>query len=116
MLPHLHHFHLRRRVRLKKDPYPHPEKWIRRLDNLVLFCGILGPVVSLPQVYRLYSLQNATGLSLLSWSLFMIFDVPWIIYGLVHKAKPVMVAYVGWFLVNLAMVAGILLYSKDGLF
>jgi len=107
----IHHFHLRRRARLKKDPYPHPNPWISRLDTLVLIVGILGPLFTIPQIHTIFFYQHVAGLSLTTWALYAVFNTPWIIYGIIHKAKPVTITYTLWFIVNSIVVAGILMYS-----
>ncbi len=94
----------------KKDPYPHPDKWVRLLDKIVLAAGVLGPVMTLPQIMLIYGMKSAAGLSLISWGLYAFFDVFWIIYGIVHRERPIMIAYILWFTVNMCVVAGILMY------
>lgn len=93
------------------ETYPSEKFWIALLDKLLMIVAIVSPLMSLPQVYDLYSSQSAGSLSLLSWSSWALFNVPWIIYGFVHKQKPIILMYILWFLMNLSIVVGIILYS-----
>jgi uncharacterized protein with PQ loop repeat len=107
----LHHMHRRERNSSKLAPYPHPNKWINYLDNLLLAIAVIAPLMNIPQVLRIFMTREAEGVSIISFACFALFDIPWLIYGIVHKAKPIIVAYSLWFLTNLAVVAGVLIYG-----
>lgn len=93
------------------EAYPSEKFWIALLDKLLMIVAIVSPLMSLPQAYNLYSSQSAGSLSLLSWSSWALFNIPWIIYGFVHKQKPIITMYILWFLMNMSIVIGIILYS-----
>ncbi len=108
----LYHLNWRKRFFNKAfREYPHQNFWIRSLDKLLLVVAILGPIAALPQVFHLFATKATDGLSLFSWISFTILNVPWIIYGIVHKERPIITAYVLWFLINLSMSIGIIIYS-----
>lgn len=81
------------------------------LDRIVLIVSVLGPVLTLPQIYKIYSLQDAEGLSLISWGSFLAFNFPIFAYGLVHHEKMIARMYLLWILANGAVVSGILLFG-----
>lgn len=111
----LHHINKRKRyyrIHKKLKPYPHPNPWIRRLDVLVLIVGILGPMSNIPQILKIFFEQNVKGLSLITWSLFCVFTIPWLLYGIVHKSKPIIIANILWFTTQLTIVIGILVFSN----
>jgi len=85
------------------ESYPSEKFWISLLDKLLMVIAIVSPLMSLPQVFSLYSSKVAGSLSLLSWSSWALFNIPWIIYGFVHKQKPIIVMYILWFLMNLSI-------------
>jgi MtN3 and saliva related transmembrane protein len=91
--------------------YPSDKFWIAMLDKLLMIIAVVSPLMSLPQVYSIYASQSAGSLSLLSWSSWALFNLPWIVYGFVHKQKPIVVMYILWFLMNMSIVLGIILYS-----
>lgn len=107
----VHHIYKRKRVHKKLEEYPHPKKWVRWFDRFLLIFAVIGPLAAFPQVFKIYYLQSAGDLSLITWGLLSLGNIPWIIYGFVHKEKPIMVAYISWFIVNLAIIIGILIYS-----
>ena len=102
---------MRRRVRLLKDPYPHFRPSIRLLDNIVLIVGIIGPMMALPQIWRIYIEHNAAGVSAFTWGMFAFFNIFWITYAIVHKTKILLIPYCLWFVMNSTVAIGALMYS-----
>lgn len=109
----MHGFHhLRKRVRMTRglEPYPARSSWKRYLDYLMYGVGILAPIALLPQILQIYSTKSAAGVSLPTWSLLMLANLLWALYGAVHKdnqlffANALMAAFV------FIIIAGILLY------
>lgn len=111
-MPHssgIHHIHKRKRA-TKFEPYPHKHPWIRFLDKLLVVIAVIGPLMTFPQILKIYIEKQAIGVSVLSWSLFTLFNIPWIIYGFVHKEKPIVIAYFGWFITNVLVAIGAVIY------
>lgn len=81
------------------------------LDKLTFVVGIIGPFTVLPQVYSIFSTHSATGVSLVTWALIFIVTFPWILYGMAHKEINIIISFILWEIVNLAVVVGVLLYS-----
>ncbi len=110
-----HHIHARRRnvmgTEKKMAPYPHPSGWGRFLDNLLVAIAIVGPAATIPQIMSIFSSHSAGEVSLFSWLVYTILDIPWIVYGIVHREVPIITAYTLWFLVNGAVVVGVLMYG-----
>ena len=105
-------FHLHKRTRGSQalEPYPSPRFWIRLLDKMAIAAGVIGPIMTLPQIWQIYHFQDATGVSALSWGAFAILDIPFILYGFVHKNTLIQVTYVLWLVVNLIVAAGAMMY------
>ena len=103
-----HHRHLRTRIYKHLQQYPHPNALIRALDRLVFVAGLIGPIMTLPQIYTIYVLGDVTGVSALTWSAYAILDIPWIIYGLIHRESIIVFAYTLWLVVNGAVALGVL--------
>jgi len=85
--------------------------YIAFLDRLTFVVGVIGPFTVLPQTYAIFSTKSAEGVSLATWSLIFIVTFPWILYGLAHKEKNIIISFILWEVVNLSVVIGVLLYS-----
>ena len=107
----LYHLHIRKRIHLKKEKYPHPNKFKRYYDKLMYLVAILVPIMNLPQVYKIWHYRDASGVSLISWFSFFAFSVLWLGYGILHKAKPLIVMYSFLIIVQFLIVFGIFLYG-----
>lgn len=106
-----HHINLRRRIHLKKQKYPSKNRWKRFLDHFIYFSGMLGPILTVPQIMKIFSTQSAAGNSIITWASYLFGSIIFLIYAIVHKAKPLIVIYSSWILANIAVVIGILIYS-----
>ncbi len=103
---------IKRRLTFKKlELYPSNKFWIKFLDKFLIIVATVGPLTTFPQIWKIFSQQNAAGLSLFSWLSWALLNIPWILYGLVHKDKPIITAYILWFLMNLTVVIGIFMYG-----
>ena len=81
------------------------------LDKLTFVAGVIGPFTVLPQIYSIFVTKSATGVSLETWALIFIVTFPWILYGIAHKDKSIIVSFTLWEIVNLAVVVGVILYK-----
>jgi uncharacterized protein with PQ loop repeat len=80
------------------------------LDKTTFVAGIIGPFTVLPQIYSIFSSRSAQGVSLATWVLIFFVTLPWILYGVAHRDKSIIVSFTLWEVVNLAVVAGVLIY------
>ena len=107
----LHHIHMRKRFSGETfHPYPATKKSIRILDKVVYVTGLLGLLTMLPQLHLIFIQKTASGIAPITWILLAIFNIPWIIYGLAHKEKPIIIIQSMWFVVNSLVFIGSVLY------
>ncbi len=107
----LHHFHVRKRIHQKHETYPHPDKWINFMDKAVYVVGAIGPLMTLPQLMKIWVEKNATGVSVASWTGFLLYAIFWLIYGIMHREKPIIFAYILWVTLQALVVIGIIIYG-----
>ncbi|MBU2612745.1 MAG: hypothetical protein KKB62_03425 [Nanoarchaeota archaeon] len=108
----LHHLHLRKRMHSKREKFPSPDKKIRFLDNLVLIVSALGPLMTIPQLLKIFIFHDAEGVSFVSWTAYTIFSFVWLAYGFAHKVKPIIVSNILWIVFSFSTVVGIILYGN----
>ena len=81
------------------------------IDKIVYVLAILVPILTLPQLFKIWVNQTAQGVSLTSWATYLIASIVWLIYGVIHKAKPLIIMYILWIIIDLVIVIGIIMYS-----
>ena len=112
-----HHLHLRKRAE-RGDISAQPGKDLsprdrikKIVDGLIYAGGILGPLVTLPQLVAIWSEKSAANVSLVSWGGYLIGMFVWMAYGILHKEKPIIFTSASWAAVDLFIVIGILVYG-----
>lgn len=106
-----HHVQKRKRIYQKREPYPHPRKWIRVMDRVIYAMGIIGPIMTIPQLTKIWLEQSAAGVSVISWATYLLIAVTWTVYGILHKEKPIIFTYAIWILLDILIVFGVILYG-----
>ena len=106
-----HHFTIRKRVYQKHEPYPHPDKFKRFFDKIIYLVGIVGPVMTIPQLMKIWIDKNAQGVSAISWMAYLLTAICWMAYGIIHKEKPIILTYVFWIILDILVVVGTLIYG-----
>ncbi|MBI2173009.1 MAG: hypothetical protein HYT73_02235 [Candidatus Aenigmarchaeota archaeon] len=107
----LHHFHRRKRIYKRHERYPSPNKWKRLMDKLIFAVGVLGPIMTIPQLLKIFAERNAAGLSIVTFVSYLILDFFWLAYGIMHKEKPIIITFAAWILLNIIIIAGIMMYG-----
>ena len=115
-----HHFHKRQRKKeLKatpkkvKSPFETPSKTKLRgfMDTIIYAVAILGPLIAIPQVLKIWSLKEASGVSLVTWVGYLAGGFFWLTYGILHKEKPIIITNALWIFVQVFIIVGIIMYG-----
>jgi uncharacterized protein with PQ loop repeat len=106
-LHHHSHEHIKNQ---EKFDLLHDKKYIRLLDRLVLLISILSPVFTLEQVYLIYTTKNVAGLAIFTWCAWFLFSIFWLLYGLAHKEKPIIINNIIWIVIHILVITGIIIY------
>ena len=99
----MHHLHKRKRSKRNT-------KLILFFDKLVYVVGIFGWIMTLPQLFNIWVLKNASGVSPFTWGTFAFISLVWVCYGFLHKDKHLVLIYSGWLIIDILIVIGILLF------
>lgn len=71
------------------------------------------PLTNLPQIIQLYQTQVATGLSLQTWVMYLVFGLIPLLYAINNNIKPLIITNVLWTLINIVMIVGILRFGTS---
>ncbi len=83
----------------------------RYAERIALVAGIIQPLVTIPQIYEIYSSQQAENVSLITWVGYLIFGVIFLIYGYIFKLRPIFYGQIIWVILQITVVTGILIYG-----
>jgi len=111
MVSGLHHFYKRKRIHQKHEKYPHPNKYINFMDKIIYFVAIMGPLMTFPQLWKIWVEQVATGVSIFTWVAYFLGSFFWLVYGVTHKEKPIIITNILWVILTIAIVVGIWMYG-----
>jgi len=102
----------RRRKKLPdgKEPFERISVLKTALDIIMYPIAIASPLALVPQVWYLYSSQNASSLSLTTWVTLATLNLVWLFYGFVHREKPIIIANIMFGSFHFLIALGIVLY------
>jgi uncharacterized protein with PQ loop repeat len=78
------------------------------LDKILPVLSIFTLAMTAPQVWSVWMEGNTAGVSLLSWSAYLIAACLWFVDGLRKRDKTIWVACIGWIAMDAAVVVGVL--------
>jgi uncharacterized protein with PQ loop repeat len=81
-----------------------PPMMKRLLGGLSLFTLVM----SVPQAWIIWSRRQAAGVSLLSWSAYLLSAAAWLVYGLQKHDRNIYLPCLGWIAVDAAVIIGVL--------
>lgn len=82
----------------------------KNLDRLTYICGILLPISTLPQAYTVLIDKETAGVSLVTWTFYLFASALFAIFGVIHKQRLLMITYIPFTIIELAIVVGLILY------
>jgi len=84
-----------------------PHKLMRRiLGSLSIFTMVM----TVPQVLTIWVGHQAAGVSLVSWSAYLLSAFVWFWHGLQRRDPNIYLACIGWMILDGAVIVGALLY------
>jgi uncharacterized protein with PQ loop repeat len=103
-MTHHHHHHIHHRVKqsgaLKTGP----------IDYVVNFFMFLSPLFELPQAYDIYTQKSSNTVSLTTWAMFFVASIAWLVYGIRHKLRSIIIIQIVYLIIEASVVVGILIY------
>jgi uncharacterized protein with PQ loop repeat len=73
--------------------------------------SIFTMLMTIPQVLAIWVGRRAAGVSLLSWSAYLVSAVLWFWYGLRKHDQNIYLPCIGWMLLDVAVILGVLMYA-----
>ncbi len=102
--------HYQKNKKSPKDLTTSQKKLNSLMDKIIYIVGSFGILIFLPQLIKVWSQGSITGVSLLSWLGMFVASTFWLLYGVVHKAKPIIFVNVLAASIQLLVVIGIFIH------
>jgi uncharacterized protein with PQ loop repeat len=81
------------------------------LNRVLGFMSIFTMLMTVPQVLTIWVGHQAAGVSVVSWSAYLLSAVLWFWYGLRKRDKNIYLPCVGWVGLDAAVIAGAVIYA-----
>ena len=84
---------------------------VSALEKILRGLSVFTMLMTVPQVWTIWVGGNASGVSLISWVSYLFAACLWFVYGLQKHDKTIYLACVGWVLLDLAVVIGVIVHG-----
>lgn len=84
--------------------------WSAFIDAAIYPIGTLSLLLTIPQVYDVWVLKQTEGVALITWSMWTVSSFFWLVYGVFHRAHAIVIMQVGWIVLNLLVIMGVLIF------
>lgn len=81
-----------------------------RLERVLNLLSLFTMAMTVPQVVAVWTQQNAGGVSLISWSAYLLAAVVWLFHGLQKRDPAIYLACIGWIILDAAIVMGVVVH------
>jgi len=85
-----------------------PDTLLRRLLGAM---SVFTMLMTIPQVLTIWVSHQAAGVSILSWSAYLLSAILWFWFGVQKRDKNIYLACVGWIGLDGAVIAGTIVYG-----
>ena len=86
------------------------EKIKHLFDKFIAVVGLIGPIMTTPQIINVWVYHPVEGLAIASWGTYVMTSSFWLIYGILHKERAIILVNIAWILANVSVVSGILIF------
>ncbi len=73
--------------------------------------SVFSMLMTVPQVWTVWAHRQAAGVSLASWSAYLLSALLWFVYGLRQRDRNIYLPCIGWIALDLGVMAGVILYG-----
>jgi len=81
------------------------------MRRLLGSASIFSLVMTIPQVLTIWVGRRATGVSLLSWTAYLVTALLWLWYGIQERDRNIYLPCIGWIALDSAVILGTIIYG-----
>jgi uncharacterized protein with PQ loop repeat len=94
--------------RFSNDHTPSSDAGLRRLLGGM---SIFTMLMTIPQVLTIWVGHQAAGVSLLTWSTYLVSAFLWLWFGIRKRDRNIYLPCIGWILLDAAVIVGVVMYG-----
>ncbi len=106
----LHHFIHTHNVDEEKFERLHTKKYVRFFDKFIFLIAFIGPLATAPQAFQIFITHNASGVSAVTWLFYDFVQLSWLLYGIAHRDKPIILSNIFWVFWQTLVLIGAIIY------
>ena len=84
------------------------EAGLRRLLGAM---SVFTMLMTIPQVLTIWISQQAAGVSIFTWSAYLVSAILWLWFGIQKSDKNIYLPCIGWILLDTAVIVGVVIYG-----
>ena len=81
------------------------------LRRILGFMSVFSMLMTIPQVWTIWVNHQAAGVSIASWSAYLLSALLWFVFGLRQRDKNIYLPCIGWIGLDVAVVTGAILWN-----
>ena len=82
-----------------------------RLRRLLAAMSVFTMLMTIPQVLTIWIGQEAAGVSIFTWSAYLVSAILWFWFGMQKRDKNIYLPCVGWMVLDVAVIMGVIIYG-----
>lgn len=79
------------------------------LEKLLRFGAVGTMLMTVPQVWCVWTTSDVSGVSLVSWVAYLLSSIAWLIYGIQKRDATICFANAGWVVMDLLIISGVVI-------
>ena len=83
----------------------------RVMTRLLAGMSIFTMLMTIPQVLTIWIGHQAAGVSIWTWTAYLVSAVLWLWHGIRKRDKNIYLACIGWIALDIAVIAGVVIYA-----
>lgn len=89
-----------------------PSKKQSLFYDIMFPISLLGPIMTIPQLFQIFQTKNVQGLNFTTWLAYWILSFFWLFYSIKRKSVPIFLNSTACIIIQFGIIIGILLYQK----
>jgi uncharacterized protein with PQ loop repeat len=81
------------------------------MSKLLGAMSVFTMLMTIPQILTIWVGQQAAGVSILTWSAYLVSAVLWFGHGIQKRDKNIYLACLGWIVLDIAVIVGAVVYG-----